>query len=172
MCLNVHTLLMNVSVLFCYGRGDKICSRVVGLPLRPCYPFPSFLSPTRTTTYLLTLTLGRKSTGRAQTLSKDDRLSIELKEKRSLPRKRIAEYFPRKFVGSLQVRYYTRLEGRKAGDSGQSGRNFNVTRGSSYRGTSCEAVRAGGSPRITEGVARQQYGPPRRRQIVDRYSPV
>jgi hypothetical protein len=115
----------------------------------------------------------RKSTGRAQALSKDDRLLIELKEERSLPWKRIAEYFPGRSVGSLQVRYCTRLKGSKAGNSGRSGRNSNVTSGSSYRGTSCEAVQAAGARRKnTEGVARQRYGPPRRRQIVDRYSPV
>lgn len=114
-----------------------------------------------------------KSTGRAQALSKDDRLLIELKEDRSLPWKRIAEYFPGRSVGSLQVRYCTRLKGSKAGNSGRSGRNSNVTSGSSYRGTSCEVVQAaGGRPKSTEGVARQRYGPPRRRQIVDRYSPV
>ncbi|KAI2887420.1 hypothetical protein CBS11852_7483 [Aspergillus niger] len=114
-----------------------------------------------------------KSTGRSQALSKDDRLLIELKEERSLPWKRIAEYFPGRSVGSLQVRYCTRLKGRKAGNSGRSRRNSNVTSGSSYRGTSCEAVQAaGGRRKNTEGVARQRYGPPRRRQTVDRYSPV
>ncbi|OKP13727.1 hypothetical protein PENSUB_570 [Penicillium subrubescens] len=114
-----------------------------------------------------------KSTGRAQALSKDDRLLIELKEERSLPWKRIAEYFPGRSVGSLQVRYCTRLKVSKAGNSGRSGRNSNVTSGSSYRGTSCEAVQAAdGRRKNTEGVARQRYGPPRRRQIVDRYSPV
>lgn len=117
-----------------------------------------------------------KSTGRAQALSKDDQLLIELKEERSLPWKRIAEYFPGRSVGSLQVRYCTRLKGRKAGNSGRSGRSgrsSNVTSGSSYRGTSCEAVQAaGGRRKNTQGVARQRYGPPRRRQIVDRYSPV
>ena len=102
-----------------------------------------------------------------------DRLLIELKEERSLPWKRIAEYFPGRSAGSLQVRYCTRLKGSKAGNSGRSGRNSNVTSGSSYRGTSCEAVQAAGASRQnTEGVARQRYGPPRRRQIVDRYSPV
>lgn len=114
-----------------------------------------------------------KSTVRAQALSKDDRLLIELKEERSLPWKRIAEYFPGRSVGSLQVRYCTRLKGSKAGNSGRPGRNSNVTSGSSYRGTSCEAVQAAdGRRKNTQGVARQRYGPPRCRQIVDRYSPV
>jgi hypothetical protein len=117
-----------------------------------------------------------KSTGRAQALSKDDQLLIELKEERSFPWKRIAEYFPGRSVGSLQVRYCTRLKGRKAGNSGRSGRSgrsSNVTSGSSYGGTSCETVQAAvGRRKNTQGVARQRYGPPRRRQIVDRYSPV
>jgi hypothetical protein len=75
------------------------------------------------------------------------------------------------------VRYCTRLKGRKAGNSGHSGhsgRSSNVRSESSYRGAPCEAVQvAGGKSKDTEeGVSRPRYGPPRRRQTVDRYSPV
>ncbi|CRL28795.1 unnamed protein product [Penicillium camemberti] len=63
-----------------------------------------------------------KTTGPTRFLSKDDQLLIELKEERSLPWKRIAEYFPGRSEGSLQVRYSTRLKGRKAGNPGHSGR--------------------------------------------------
>lgn len=115
-----------------------------------------------------------KTTGPTRFLSKDDQLLIELKEERSLPWKRIAEYFPGRSEGSLQVRYCTRLKGRKAGNSGHSGRSSNVRSESSYRGAPCEAVQAAGgkSKGTEEGVSRPRYGPPRRRQTVDRYSPV
>ncbi|EGC41542.1 predicted protein [Histoplasma capsulatum var. duboisii H88] len=63
-------------------------------------------------------------------------------------------------------------QGRKAGNSGRSGQSFNVTRDPRTERI-CEAVQAvGGKHKDTEGVARQRYGPPPRRQIVDRYSPV
>jgi hypothetical protein len=75
-------------------------------------------------------------------LSKDDQLLIELKEERSLPWKRIAEYFPGRSESSLQVRYSTRLKGRKAGNSRHSERRSNARSESSYRGTPCEAVQA------------------------------
>ncbi|EKV15763.1 hypothetical protein PDIG_13060 [Penicillium digitatum PHI26] len=115
-----------------------------------------------------------KTTGPTRFLSKDDQLLIELKEERSLPWKRIAKYFPGRSEGSLQVRYCTRLKGRKAGNSGHSGRSSNVRNESSYRGTPCKAVQAAGgkSKGTEEGVSRPRYGPPRRRQTVDRYSPV
>ena len=105
-------------------------------------------------------------------LSKDDQLLIELKEERSLPWKRIAEYFPERSEGSLQVRYCTRLKGRKAGNS--TGRCSNARSDSSYRGGPCKAVQAAGgkSKGTEEDVSRPRYGPPRRRQTVDRYSPV
>lgn len=78
--------------------------------------------------------------------------------------------FPGRSEGSLQVRYCTRLKGRKAGNSGRSS---HATSESSYRGVHCEAVQAsGGKSNGTEGVSRQRYGPSRRRQKVDRYSPV
>ena len=113
-----------------------------------------------------------KSTGPTRVLSKDDQLLIELKEERSLPWKRIAEYFPGRSEGSLQVRYCTRLKGRKAGNSGHSGRSSNVRSESLYRGAPCKAVQAaGGKSKGTEVVSRPRYGPPRRRQMVDRYSP-
>lgn len=63
----------------------------------------------------------RKTTGPTRFLPKDDQLLIELKEERSLPWKRIAEYLPGRSEGSLQVHYCTRLKGRKAGNSGRSG---------------------------------------------------
>ncbi|KAJ5036795.1 hypothetical protein NUH16_004674 [Penicillium rubens] len=115
-----------------------------------------------------------KTTGPTRFLSKDDQLLIELKEERSLPWKRIAEYFPGRSEGSLQVRYSTRLKGRKAGNPGHSGRSSNVRSESSYRGAPCEAVQAAGgkSKGTEESVSRPRYGPPRRRQTVDRYSPV
>ncbi|CDM37292.1 Homeodomain-like [Penicillium roqueforti FM164] len=115
-----------------------------------------------------------KTTGPTRFLSKDDQLLIELKEERSLPWKRIAEYFPGRSEGSLQVRYCTRLKGHKAGNSGHSRRSSNVRSESSYRGAPCEAVQAAGgkSKGTEEGVSRPRYGPPRRRQTVDRYSPV
>ncbi len=47
----------------------------------------------------------RKSTGRAQAPSKDDRLLIKLNEERSLPWKRIAEHFPRRSAGSLRAMF-------------------------------------------------------------------
>ncbi|KGO76320.1 hypothetical protein PITC_018430 [Penicillium italicum] len=115
-----------------------------------------------------------KTTGPTRFLSKDDQLLIELKEEWSLPWKRIAEYFPGRSEGSLQVRYSTRLKGRKTGKSGHSGRSSNVRSESSYRGPPCEAVQAadGKSKGTEENVSRPRYGPPRRRQTVDRYSPV
>ncbi|KAI2676872.1 hypothetical protein LCP963914a_8167 [Penicillium roqueforti] len=115
-----------------------------------------------------------KTTRPTRILSKDDQLLIELKEERSLPWKRIAEYFPGRSEGSLQVRYCTRLKGRKAGNSRHSGRSSNARSDSSYRDGPCEAVQApGGKSKGTEeGVSRPRYGPPRRRQTVDRYSPV
>ncbi|KAJ5265168.1 hypothetical protein N7524_006186 [Penicillium chrysogenum] len=113
-----------------------------------------------------------KMTRPTRILSKDDQLLIELKEERSLPWKRIAEYFPERSEGSLQVRYCTRLKGRKAGNS--TGRCSNARSDSSYRGGPCEAVQAAGgkSKGTEEDVSRPRYGPPRRRQTVDRYSPV
>ncbi|KAJ5244551.1 hypothetical protein N7489_004647 [Penicillium chrysogenum] len=115
-----------------------------------------------------------KTTRPIRILSKDDQLLIELKEERSLPWKRIAEYFPGRSVGSLQVRYCTRLKGRKAGNSRHSGRSSNARSDSSYRDGPCETVQAlGGKSKGTEeGVSGPRYVPPRRRKTVDRYSPV
>lgn len=115
-----------------------------------------------------------KMTGPTRSLSKDDQLLIELKENRNLPWKRIAEYFPGRSKGSLQVRYCTRLKGLKAANSGHSGRNSNVRPAPSHRSVTGETVHAsGGKSRGTEeGVSRQRYGPPRRKQTVDRYSPI
>ncbi|KAJ5849197.1 hypothetical protein N7534_007886 [Penicillium rubens] len=92
-------------------------------------------------------------------------------EERSLPWKQIAEYFPGRSGGSLQVRYCTRLKGSKAGNSGRSSP---ATSESSYRGASYEAVQASGgkSNGTEEGVSRQRYGPISTQATVDRYSPV
>jgi hypothetical protein len=80
-------------------------------------------------------------------LSEDDQLLIKLKEDRGLPWKEIAKIFPERSEGSLQVRYCTRLKSRYAG-------------GLSWRKS------------IEKCVSKERYGPPRRRRIVDRYSPV
>lgn len=77
----------------------------------------------------------RKSTGSTRFLPKDDQLLIELKEERGLPWKRIAEYFPERSIGSLQVRYCTRLKSRRVGNSERS---YNVENKSSYRRISRE----------------------------------
>jgi hypothetical protein len=82
-----------------------------------------------------------------RSLSEDDQLLIELKEDRGLPWKKIAKFFPGRSEGSLQVRYCTRLKCRHAG-------------GLSRRKS------------IEKFVPRERYGPPRRRRVVDRYSPV
>ncbi|KAJ5404057.1 hypothetical protein N7509_003928 [Penicillium cosmopolitanum] len=52
-----------------------------------------------------------KSIKPARILSKYDELLIDLKEARGLTWKQIAEYFPERSKGSLQVRYCTRLKG-------------------------------------------------------------
>ncbi|OAX84044.1 hypothetical protein ACJ72_01579 [Emergomyces africanus] len=85
-------------------------------------------------------------------LSKDDELLIELKEKRGLTWKQIGQYFPKRSVGSLQTAYSRSRREEPCQSSGFSARNVNSM--------------------ATEGSLRQRYGPPRRRQTVDRYSPV
>ncbi|KAJ5404003.1 hypothetical protein N7509_003874 [Penicillium cosmopolitanum] len=79
-----------------------------------------------------------KSIRPARALSKDDKLLIELKKERGLTS-----------VGSLQVRYSTRLKSRCGRRDGRSATNIK-----------------------TEPSLGQRYGPPRRRKTVDRYSPV
>lgn len=119
---------------------------------------------------------GRKQT-RSTVLSKDDQLLIELKEEKGLPWKRIAEYFPGRSEGSLSVRYCTRLKRRH---NARPESTYNVKENSpSCQAVACEeprsscgvevAVNKGGSARE---LSRLRYGPPRRRQNVDRYSPV
>lgn len=93
-----------------------------------------------------------KSIKPARVLSKDDELLIELKEERGLTWKEIGEHFPKRSVGSLQVRYSTRLKSRRGRRDGLSATNV--------------------KSKATEPSLRQRYGPPRRRQTVDRYSPV
>ncbi|KAJ5989713.1 hypothetical protein N7481_004923 [Penicillium waksmanii] len=85
-------------------------------------------------------------------LSKDDELLIELKEEKGFKWKKSGEYFPNRSVGSLQVRYSTRLKSRCGRSDGLSATNI--------------------KSKATEPSLRQRYGPPRRRQTVDRYSPV
>lgn len=117
---------------------------------------------------------GHSTNSPRNSLSKDDQILIELKEEQSLTWKRIAEYFPGRSQGSLQVRYCTRLKGRrKAGNSGHSGWSSNARSESACRDTPCEAVEAAsGNSKGIEGVSRHRYGPPRHRQTVDRYSPA
>lgn len=109
-------------------------------------------------------------------LPEDDQLLIELKEERGLPWKRIAEYFPNRSEGSLQVRYCTRLRGRPVGSSEPS---YNMKEKSSHTGISCQALRSSRESHVTDHqrrdakvLSRQRYGPPRRRQPVNRYSPL
>lgn len=54
----------------------------------------------------------RKSVSLPRSLSKNDELLIELKKERGLTWKQIGEYFPKRSVGSLQVRYSTQLKSR------------------------------------------------------------
>lgn len=93
-----------------------------------------------------------KSIRPTRILSKDDELLIELKEEKGFKWKKIGEYFPNRSVGSLQVRYSTRLKSRSGRSDGLSATNI--------------------KSKATEPSLRQRYGPPRRRQTVDRYCPV
>ncbi|CAI7626087.1 unnamed protein product [Penicillium pancosmium] len=102
-----------------------------------------------------------KSNRQPRTLSKDDELLIELKEERGLTWKQIGQYFPKRSVGSLQVRYSTRLKSR--GDPKKRGEE--PCQSSGFSATNVNS-------RATEESLRQRYGPPRRRQTVDRYCPV
>ena len=60
----------------------------------------------------------------ARFMPDEDELLIELKEKRSLPWNRIVKHFPGRTKGALQVRYSTKLKGRRTGSfrRGRSGR--------------------------------------------------
>ncbi|CAI7622836.1 unnamed protein product [Penicillium pancosmium] len=117
-----------------------------------------------------------KSVSLPRIMSKDDELLIELKEKRGLTWKQIGEYFPKRSVGSLQVRYSTRLKSRHGRRLECSEDPKNQTAYSrSCREEPCQssgfsATNING--KATEESLRQRYGPPRRRQTVDRYFPV
>lgn len=110
-----------------------------------------------------------KSIRPARILSKDDELLVELKEERGLAWKQIGKYFPKRSVGSLQVRYSTRLKSRRKDPKSQttysrSGREEPCQR-SGFSATNINS-------KATERSLRQRYGPPRCRQTVDRYSPI
>lgn len=109
-----------------------------------------------------------KPIGPARVLSNEDELLIELKERRKLKWKEIGEYFPKRSVGSLQVRYSTRLKSR--GDPKNQTAYSRSRRGETCQSSGLLATNV--NSRATEGPLRQRYGPPRRRQTVDRYSPV
>lgn len=68
-----------------------------------------------------------------QTLSTDDQLLIKLKEQWLLSWRKIAEHFPGRSKGSLQVRYSTKLKNRGSGS---------VARGLDLKNSSSEATRA------------------------------
>ncbi|KAJ5183245.1 hypothetical protein N7492_000861 [Penicillium capsulatum] len=95
----------------------------------------------------------RPRTGILNTISrKDDQLLIKLKEQRELSWSEIAEHFPGRSKGSLQVRYSTRLKNRRVG---------NVANGLDVKTNFGDAARA----------PRARYGPSRTRRTVNRYSP-
>lgn len=112
----------------------------------------------------------------ARILSKDDELLIELKEERGLTWKQSRKYFPKRSVGSLQVRYSTRLKSRRGRRLECSEDPKNQTAYSRscqeepYQSSGFSATNV--NSKVTEGPLRQRYGPPRRRQTVDRYSPI
>jgi len=101
-----------------------------------------------------------------RSLSKDDQLLINLKEKRQLPWNKIAEHFPDRSKGSLQVRYSTRLKSRSFGS---------FAHGLDLKTNSDDATRARRQS-LQRGIhagalSRARYGPSRTRRTVDRYSP-
>jgi hypothetical protein len=115
------------------------------------------------------------STG-ARVLSEDDLLLIELKEKGDMSWNQIAQHFPGRSKGALQVRYCTRLKNRTEGGSGQtrSTQKRSAARRKSST-TSCPVPQLrfmdSESP-DPNNLSRQRYGPPRARRAVDRYSPI
>ncbi|CAI7635378.1 unnamed protein product [Penicillium manginii] len=117
-----------------------------------------------------------KSLRPAQKLSEDDKLLIDLKEEKGLAWKQIGEHFPGRSVGSLQVRYSTRLKRRRGRrlECSEDPKNQIAYRRSCREGpfqsSGSSATNVNG--KANEGSLRQRYGPPRSRQAVDRYSPV
>ncbi|KAJ6126487.1 hypothetical protein N7523_002099 [Penicillium sp. IBT 18751x] len=115
------------------------------------------------------------STG-ARVLSKDDLLLIELKEKGDMSWDQIAQHFPGRSKGALQVRYCTRLKKRTEGGSGHTTitQKRSAARRESPR-TSYPVPQLrfmdSESPDSND-LSRQRYGPPRARRAVDRYSPI
>ncbi|KAJ5330582.1 hypothetical protein N7476_000365 [Penicillium atrosanguineum] len=115
------------------------------------------------------------STG-ARVLSEDDLLLIKLKEKGDLSWNQIAQHFPGRSKGALQVRYCTRLKNRTEGGSGhtRSRRKRPAARRKSSR-TSYPVPQLRFMNSESPGpnnLPSQRYGPPRARRVVDRYSPV
>ena len=115
------------------------------------------------------------STG-AQVLSEDDRRLIELKEKRDMSWNQIAQHFPGRSKGALQVRYCTRLKNRTEGGSGHTRstqKRSAARRKSSRTSYPVPQLRFMNSERPDpNSLPRQRYGPPRARRAVDRYSPI
>ncbi|KAJ5642715.1 hypothetical protein N7490_006715 [Penicillium lividum] len=120
-------------------------------------------------------------------LREDDRLLIELKEKGDLSWNQIAEHFPGKSKGALQVRYCTRLKNRTTHGSGQTARTqkrpvarrdpSRVPVADDYhRQVSTYPVPQLRSMTVKSpdpnNLPRKRYGPPRARRAIDRYSPI
>lgn len=120
-------------------------------------------------------------------LREDDRLLIELKEKGDLSWNQIAEHFPGRSKGALQVRYCTRLKNRTAHGSGQTTRT--QKRPVARRDPSRVPVADGYHRQVStypvpqlrsmtvespdpNNLPRKRYGPPRARRAIDRYSPI
>ncbi|KAJ5178954.1 hypothetical protein N7492_002164 [Penicillium capsulatum] len=101
-----------------------------------------------------------------RSLSKDDQLLIELKEQQQLPWSKIAEHFPGRSKGSLQVRYSTRLKNRTSGNVSHV-LDVNINSEDTARAP-CEPLR---SDIYARALSRARYGPSRTRRTVDRYSP-
>ena len=115
------------------------------------------------------------STG-AQVLSEHDRLLIELKEKGDMSWNQIAQHFPGRSKGALQVRYCTRLKNRTEGGSGHTRstqKRSAARRKSSRTSDPVPQLRFMNSESPgPNNLPRQRYGPPRARRAVDRYSPM
>ncbi|KAJ5559583.1 hypothetical protein N7513_001982 [Penicillium frequentans] len=120
-------------------------------------------------------------------LREDDRLLIELKEKGDLSWNQIAEHFPGRSKGALQVRYCTRLKNRTARGSEQTTRTqkLSVARRNPSRVSVADDYRRQDStypvPQLRSmtvespdpnNLPRKRYGPPRARRAVDRYFPI
>lgn len=116
------------------------------------------------------------TTARTSYSSEDDQKLIDLKENKNLPWNRIAEHFPGRSKGSLQVHYCTQLKGRPDDSSGQilnTQKQF-ATRSSPSKtcrrvpGLQATANKGAGSDLLSG----RRYGPSRARRAVSRYSPV